>query len=79
MNLLSSIKLFRQSVIIDIWGNTVILSTRNKFKFCEIQYHENFWKIKYILLIIFIISVPSGVVLLSISIISINKPSPIDI
>jgi hypothetical protein len=49
MNLLLFTKLFRQSEITDIWGDTVILSTRNKFKFYEIQYHEDLWKIKYLL------------------------------
>jgi hypothetical protein len=79
INLLLSIKLFRQSEITDIWRDTVILSTRDRFKFCEIQYHEDFWKIKYLLLIISIICVPSGVVFLFISIISINKSSFINI
>jgi hypothetical protein len=36
INLLSLIKLFRQLEIINIWGDTVILSTRDGFKFCEI-------------------------------------------
>jgi hypothetical protein len=79
MNLLLLIKLFRQSGIIDIWGDTVILSTRDGFKFCEIQYHEGFWKIKYLLLIISITCVPLGVVFLSISAISTNKHSFVDI
>jgi hypothetical protein len=42
INQLLSIKLFRQSKIIDIWSDIAILSTRNKFKFCEIQYYEDF-------------------------------------
>jgi hypothetical protein len=79
ISLLSSIKLFRQSEIIDIWGNIAILSTRDKFKFCEIQYHEGLWKIKYLPLIISIICVPLGVVSLSISAISINRHSPVNI
>jgi hypothetical protein len=41
MSLLLFIKLFRQLEIIDIWGDTVILSTRDGFKFREIQYHED--------------------------------------
>jgi hypothetical protein len=79
INLLSFIKLFRQSGITDIWVETAILSTRNKFKFCEIQYHEDFWKIKYLSLIISITCVPSEIIPPSISIISTNKPSPINI
>jgi hypothetical protein len=62
MNLLSSTKLFRQSEITDIWGDTAILSTRNGFKFCEIQYHEGLWKIKYLSLITSITYVPSEIV-----------------
>jgi hypothetical protein len=79
MNLLSPIKLFRQSEIIDIWRDIAILSTRNKFKFCEIQYHEDLWKIKYLLSIISITYVPSEVVSLFISVISTNKSSSVDI
>jgi hypothetical protein len=79
INLLSLIKLFRQLEIIDIWGNIATLSTRNGFKFCEIQYHESLWKIKYLLLIISITCVLSRVVPLFISTISINKPSSVDI
>jgi hypothetical protein len=79
INLLLFIKLFHHSEIIDIWGDTAILSTRNEFKFCEIQYHEGFWKIKYLLLIISIICVSSGVVSLFISVILINKSSFVDI
>ena len=79
INLLSFIKLFRQSEIIDIWGDIAILSTRNRFKFCEIQYHENLWKIKYLLLIISIICVLLEVVSPFISVISINKLSSVDI
>jgi hypothetical protein len=79
MNLLLLTKLFRQSGIIGIWGDITILSTRDGFKFCEIQYHEDLWKIKYLLLIISITYVPSGVVPSSISAISINKSSFIDI
>jgi hypothetical protein len=79
MNLLLFIKLFRQSEIIDIWRNTAILSTRNEFKFCEIQYHEGLWKIKHLSLIIFITYVPSGIVSLFISAILINKFSPVNI
>jgi hypothetical protein len=78
-NLLLFIKLFRQLKITDIWGDTVILSTRNIFKFYEIQYHEDFWKIRYILLIIFIIYVPSEVISPSIFIISTNKSSLVEI
>jgi hypothetical protein len=79
MSLLLPIKLFRQLEIIGIWGDTATLSTRNGFKFCEIQYHEGFWKIKYLLLIISITCVPSEIVSLSISAISINKHSSVDI
>jgi hypothetical protein len=79
MNLLLLTKLFRQSGIIGIWGDITILSTRDGFKFCEIQYHEDLWKIKYLLLIISITYVPSEIVLLSISAISTNKHSSIDI
>jgi hypothetical protein len=79
INLLLPTKLFRQSEIINIWRNTVTLSTRNGFKFCEIQYHEDLWKIKYLLLIISIIYVPSEIVFPSISTISINKHSFVDI
>jgi hypothetical protein len=79
INLLSPIKLFRQSEIIDIWGDTATLSTRNKFKFCEIQYHESLWKIKHLLSIISIICVPSEIVSSSIFIISTNKYSSINI
>jgi hypothetical protein len=79
INLLSFTKLFRQSEITNIWRNIAILSTRNKFNFCEIQYHENFWKIKHLSLITSIICVPSEVVSLSISAISTNKHSLIDI
>jgi hypothetical protein len=79
INLLLSIKLFRQSEITGIWGDTATLSTRNGFKFCEIQYYENLWKIKYLSLIIFIICVPLGVVPLSIFTISTNKSSSVDI
>jgi hypothetical protein len=79
INLLLSTKLFRQSEKIGIWGDTVTLSTRDKFKFCEIQYHEGFWKIKYLLSVTSIIYVPSGIVSLSISAISTNKHSSIDI
>jgi hypothetical protein len=79
MNLLLFIKLFRQSGIIGIWEDIAILSTRDEFKFCEIQYHEDFWKIKHLLSIISIICVSLEVVFLSISAISTNKSSPIDI
>jgi hypothetical protein len=79
INLLSLTKLFRQSEITDIWGNIAILSTRNKFKFCEIQYHEDLWKIKYLLLITFITCVSLRIVSPSISIISTNKHLFIDI
>jgi hypothetical protein len=79
ISLLLLIKLFRQSEIIGIWGDTAILSTRNRFKFCEVQYHEGFWKIKYLLLVTSIICVSLEIVSPSISAISINKHSPIDI
>jgi hypothetical protein len=79
MNLLLSIKLFRQLGITDIWGDTTTLSTRNGFKFCEIQYYEDLWKIKYLLSVISIICVSLGIVFPSISAISINKHSSINI
>jgi hypothetical protein len=79
INLISSIKLFRQLGIIGIWGDTATLSTRDGFKFCEIQYHEDLWKIKHLSLVISIICVPSGIVSPFISAISTNKPSFIDI
>jgi hypothetical protein len=79
INLLLLTKLFRQLRITGIWGDTATLSTRNKFKFCEIQYHEDLWKIKYLLPVISITCVPSEIISPSISAISINKYSPIDI